>query len=149
MPAHPTDGELIELGAEECWELVCSQRVGRFAANRSTLSPLVVPVNYAVTSASPDGPREIVFRSGAGTKLNAVAVGLVALQVDDIDPLRHRGWSVQIEGTARWLYEEQDDSTVETWAPGDRPYVIRMTPTRITGRRIHLHQLDTDDRGYR
>lgn len=145
MAAHPTDAELVELEPEECWRLVRSRTVGRFAANQPGRSPLVVPVNYAVS----DGPTEIVFRSSAGTKLNSTSAGLVALQVDDIDLLRHTGWSVLVEGTASWLYEEQDDTSVETWAPGDRPYVIRLSPTRVTGRRLRLEQLDTDGRGYR
>ena len=90
-----------------------------------------------------------MFRSGAGAKLDAAQLELVAIQVDEIDPLHHTGWSVLVEGPARWLYEEQDDVAVDTWAPGDRPYVIRLTPTRVTGRRIQLHQADTDGRGYR
>jgi nitroimidazol reductase NimA-like FMN-containing flavoprotein (pyridoxamine 5'-phosphate oxidase superfamily) len=144
MAAHPDGGQLVELDAEECWRLVRSHRVGRFAANRSGLSPLVVPVNYAVTERA-----EIVFRSGAGTKLDSTAGGLVAIQVDEIDPSHHVGWSVHVEGLASWLYEEQDATTVETWAPGDRPYVIRLSATRITGRRLQLDQIDTDGRGYR
>ncbi|MDQ2648126.1 MAG: pyridoxamine 5'-phosphate oxidase family protein [Actinomycetota bacterium] len=143
MTDHPDNGELVELEEDESWALVRSRKVGRFAANRPGLSPLVVPVNYVVA----DG--EIVFRSGAGTKLSSTSLGLVAIQVDDIDPNRHVGWSVQVEGLASWLYEEQDDTTVETWAPGERPYVIRLRPTRITGRRIRFEQPDTDGRGYR
>lgn len=145
MATHPDSGRLVELDEEECWVLVRSRTIGRFAANRPGLSPLVVPVNYSVTGDRTD----IVFRSGAGTKLNSASHGLVAIQVDDFDPVHHVGWSVHVEGTAAWLYEEQDDTRVETWAPGDRPYVIRLTPTRISGRRIHLDQLDTDRRGYR
>lgn len=141
---HAEGGELEELRAEECWELVRSRSIGRFAANRTGASPLVVPVNYAV-----DADSSIVFRSGAGTKLDAATRGLVAIQVDEIDPLHHIGWSVVVEGLARWLYEEQDDVDVETWAPGARPYVVRLTPTHVTGRRIRLVQLDTDRRGYR
>ena len=141
---HPDGGNLEELRAEECWELVRSRSIGRFAANRAGASPLVVPVNYAV-----DTDSSIVFSSGAGTKLQAATRGLVAIQVDEVDPIHHVGWSVVVEGLARWLYEEQDDVEVETWAPGARPYVVRLTPTRVTGRRIRLVQLDTDRRGYR
>ena len=54
-----------------------------------------------------------------------------------------------IEGTTSWLYEEQDQTAVESWAPGPRPYVVRMTPVRVSGRRIHFPQADTDQRGYR
>lgn len=144
MRGHPDDAELDELPPEECWELVRSRSVGRFAANRSRRSPLIEPVNYAVERGA-----SIVFRSGAGEKLNAVTRGIVAIQVDEVDPIHHTGWSVVVEGRARWLYEEQDDAEVETWAPGDRPYVVQLTCSRISGRRIRLVRPDTDERGYR
>ena len=142
---HPSSGELTRLDEDECWHLVRSRSVGRFGANRQGAGPLIVPVNYLTS----DDPREIVLRSGAGSKLNAAGSGLVVLQVDHVDPIHRDGWSVLVEGTARWLYEEQDESTVETWALGDRPYVIRITPTRVTGRQIDLAQADLDGRGYR
>ncbi len=135
--------ELETLDQDTCWDLVRSQSVGRFAVNRREACPLVVPVNFVV-----DG-ETIVFRSGVGTKLNATQLGRVALQVDEIDPLHHTGWSVLVEGLAHWHYDEGDTVAVETWAPGDRPYVIRLTSKGITGRRIHFHHLDTDARGYR
>lgn len=144
VAAHPDGGHLEELSPEECWGLVRSRSIGRFAANRLRASPLVVPVNYAV-----EADLSLVFRSGAGTKLNAATKGLVALQVDEIDPLYHVGWSVVVEGFARWLYEEQDGVDVVTWAPGDRPYVVRLTPSRVSRRRIRVTQLETDSRGYR
>src|SRR3546814_11961726 len=72
---------------------------------------------------------------------------IVAMQFDEIDASRHTGWSVLVQGTARWLYEEQDPVEVDTWAPGPRPYVVRVTPVHVSGRRIQLHQMDTDDRG--
>jgi hypothetical protein len=144
MTVVGVESNLEVLGRVECWDLVRSRAIGRFAVNRQGASPLVVPVNYAVEADS-----SIVFRSGAGTKLNAVGQGLVAIQVDEIDPLHHTGWSVLVEGLAHWLYEEQDDLDVESWVSGAQPYVIRLTSTRITGRRIRLAQAETDSRGYR
>jgi nitroimidazol reductase NimA-like FMN-containing flavoprotein (pyridoxamine 5'-phosphate oxidase superfamily) len=135
--------DLHDIAAEDCWALVRSRSLGRFAANRHGSCPLVVPVNYVV-----DGD-EIVFRSGAGAKLKASVHGHVGLQVDEVDPQHRTGWSVLVEGTGRWLYEEQDAVDLDVWAPGERPYVIRITATRLTGRRIDLAQLDTDGRGYR
>lgn len=144
MPTHPDGDDLEELTVAECWELVRSRSIGRFAANRPRRGPMVVPVNFIV-----DPALTIVFRSGAGTKLDASRRGIVAIQVDEVDPLHRVGWSVLVEGSANWLYEEQDEVDLETWAPGSRPYVVRITPTRVTGRRIRLDQFDTDGRGYR
>jgi len=137
-------GDLEELLVDECWQLVRSRSVGRFAANRSGASPLVVPINYLV-----DHDLTIVFRSAAGTKVDVATQGMVAIQIDEVDPLHHVGWSVVVEGLARRLHEEEVDVTIETWAPGAKPFVIRVTPTRVTGRRIRLDQIDTDERGYR
>lgn len=144
MSAHPHETELVELTAAECWQLVRSKAIGRFAINRVGHAPLVVPVNYAV-----EDDESIVFRSGAGTKLDAMRHGLSGVEVDEIDETHHIGWSVLIEGHARWLPDEQQHAAVEPWAPGDHPYVIRLRPTCVTGRRIRLLQPDTDGRGYR
>jgi nitroimidazol reductase NimA-like FMN-containing flavoprotein (pyridoxamine 5'-phosphate oxidase superfamily) len=136
------EGQMEELPVEECWDLVRSCSVGRFAVNRAGASPLVVPVNYVV-----DPDLTIVFRSAAGAKVDVATQGVVAFQVDEFDLLHHVGWSVVVEGLARRL--QGDDVVIDTWAPGDKPYVIRVTPTRVSGRRIRLEQLDTDGRGYR
>jgi uncharacterized protein len=142
----PDDASTLEeLESHECWELARSRSIGRFAANRTGMGPLVVPINYVV-----DADLAIVFRSGEGTKLDAVGRGTLTIQIDEIDPLHHVGWSVSIEGTAEWVHAQAADEVgVEPWAPGERPYVVHLNPTRITGRRIRLHQADTDSRGYR
>ena len=144
MNAHDGEPELEVLSQAECWQLVRSQGVGRFASNQPRRGPHVVPVNYVVHD-----DLLIVFRTGAGMKLQSLRHGLVTIQVDEIDRVHHTGWSVIVEGSARWLYEEQEPTAIEQWAPGDRPYVVRVQPTRVTGRRIRLHQPDTDPRGYR
>jgi nitroimidazol reductase NimA-like FMN-containing flavoprotein (pyridoxamine 5'-phosphate oxidase superfamily) len=144
VTSRPHETELVELTDDECRQLVRSKAIGRFAANRVDRAPLVVPVNYVV-----DDDESIVFRTGAGTKLDAIRHGIVALQVDEIDEMHHVGWSVVIEGHARWLPEEQQQAAVEPWAPGDHPYAVRLRPTCVTGRRIRLLQPDTDVRGYR
>lgn len=145
MSADERGRQLVRLDEAECWRRAGAHTVGRFAANRHRASPLVVPVNYLIEGSPP----QVILRSGAGTKLSSVQRELVALQVDEIDPTHHAGWSVQIEGTARWLYYEQDPAIGDPWAPGDRPYVIRITPTRVTGMEIQLGTPDTDGRGYR
>ena len=144
MAGHPEGGDLVVLSVRRVLAAVEARSVGRFAANRPGMGPLVVPVNYVI-----DGDHRIVFRTGPGAKLNAVGHGVTVIQIDDVDPLHQTGWSVMIEGTTSWLYEEQDQTAVESWAPGPRTYVVRMTPVRVSGRRIHLPQADTDQRGYR
>jgi len=127
-----------------CWQLLRSHVIGRFAANRPGRSPLVVPVNYVVGA-----DLEIAIRSGPGSKLDLASHDLVALQVDEIDAAHHVGWSVVVDGAARVEPEDEQHPPVDTWAPGAKPYVIRIRPSEISGRRIRLHTPDTDDRGYR
>lgn len=141
----PEDAGALEvLDIDECWALARSKAIGRIAANRTGMGPLVVPVNYVI-----DADLSVVFRSGEGTKLDATERGILTLQVDDFDHLHHTGWSVLIEGLARWVYDVADDTPVDTWAPGDHPYLVRLHPHLVTGRRIRLVQPDTDGRGYR
>ena len=142
----PEDADGLEvLDVDECWALVRSKSIGRLAANRDGMGPLVVPVNYVV-----DIDQSVVFRSGEGTKLDATDRGILTFQVDEVDEVHRVGWSVLIEGLANWVYDPSDDDTpVDTWAPGEHPYLVRLHPNRIAGRRIRLVQPDTDGRGYR
>ena len=56
---------------------------------------------------------------------------------------------IALEITSCWICSVPVDVDVQAWAPGVRPYIVRVTPTRVTGRRIRLTQADTDSRGYR
>jgi nitroimidazol reductase NimA-like FMN-containing flavoprotein (pyridoxamine 5'-phosphate oxidase superfamily) len=135
--------ELEELEHDECLERVASTSVGRLAVSVDERGPLVVPVNYVL-----DG-EIVVFRSGAGSKLHALRDTPVSFQVDSIDPFHRTGWSVLIRGIAREATEhEVEHLDVEPWAPGDKHHWIRVLPTAITGRNIHLPDLSCDTRGY-
>lgn len=141
----PHDPDALEvLDEEECWALLGSHSLGRLAVNREGMGPMVVPVNYVV-----DIDRSIVFRSGEGTKLDAVDRGMISIQVDEVDPIHHVGWSVLVDGLAHWVYDPRDETPVQPWAPGAHPYVVRVHPHTVTGRRIRLTGPETDSRGYR
>lgn len=134
---------LVEIPREECLRLLRTHGVGRFAAARPGGAPLVVPVNYLL-----DGD-VVVFRSGRGSKLNALFGRPVSFQVDQIDPFRHTGWSVLVTG---WGYEashwETSHLELVTWAPGERGHWVRIVPEAVTGRRIQFPDLFVDPRGY-
>jgi len=85
---------------------------------------------------------DIVFRTGAGTKLDAALHNsVVAFEVDDVDPLYHGGWSVLVVGIAD---EVRDPASLQRamalplapWAPGDRHHVVALRPEFVSGRRI-------------
>jgi hypothetical protein len=64
----------------------------------------------------------------------------VAFEIDEIDPGARDGWSVLVQGPAHHMTEDEldaaDGTRVESWAPGDREMIVRIVPSRITGRRV-------------
>lgn len=134
-----------ELDEAECLRLLATQSLGRFAVSEPGSAPHVVPVNYALH----DG--EIIFRTAEGAKLTLLRTEPVSFQVDCADPYHRIGWSVLVRGRAF----EADAATcdehaaVEAFAPGAKPYWIRLVPGSLTGRRIHLPIVPASDpRGY-
>ena len=134
---------LEEIPREECLELLNACPVGRFAVATPGAPPLVVPVNYLL-----DGD-VILFRTDPGEKLFQLRGSPVSFQVDQIDPHRHAGWTVLVQGVAYQATPSQvEHQALEAWAPGDKTHWIRIVPSAITGRRIRLPQLPTDGRAY-
>ncbi|MGH3267662.1 MAG: pyridoxamine 5'-phosphate oxidase family protein [Trebonia sp.] len=131
---HP-DG-LEELPAAECLRLMATVPVGRIAYTRQAM-PAVEPVNFTLD----DGT--VVFRTARGGKLAAATLrAVVAFQADDLDPVTRSGWSVTVVGLAQEVTEPAEVARLgrldlETWAPGTRDHIIRITPEVVTGRRLH------------
>jgi nitroimidazol reductase NimA-like FMN-containing flavoprotein (pyridoxamine 5'-phosphate oxidase superfamily) len=90
---------LQEIPVDECYRLLRTQQVGRLAVNAEH-HPLVFPVNYGM-----DGDT-IVLRTAPGTELSAAAHANVTFEVDSIDQVARRGWSVLV----RALAEEVTDA---------------------------------------
>ena len=140
-------GSLDEIDEAECWKLLASVPVGRIAVIVGHY-PLVFPVNHTV-----DG-RNILFRTGVGTKLWALNRSNVTFQVDEIDFERRSGWSVMVRGSAREVNLPRDvgvtvseEPVVEVdengpWAPGERLHLVRIVPDGISGRRIRPSEMD-------
>ena len=134
------DRLIEELDEDTCLRLISGGGIGRIAyASRS--GPAVLPVNYTLH----DGA--IVFRTAEHSPLDEdLRTGIdgaeykVAFEIDDIDLAGRLGWSVLIQGPAHLVSATEREAArqagVEPWAPGDRELFVRITPTRITGRRI-------------
>ena len=129
------------LGEDECLRLISPGGVGRVVfAGRFDLT--VLPVNYVFY----DGA--ILFRTAqAGSTDEDLRTGIehaeyrVAFEVDDIDAETREGWSVLLQGPAHHLDDPADQAAavaagVEPWPGGEREHFIRITPVRVTGRRI-------------
>jgi nitroimidazol reductase NimA-like FMN-containing flavoprotein (pyridoxamine 5'-phosphate oxidase superfamily) len=119
-----------------CTRHLRSETVGRIAVMVDD-HPEIFPVNFAV-----DGRGDIYFRTDPGTKLNAAATApTIAFEIDGFDDSREVGWSVLVVGRARWLGRSQDVAKVlalplKPWTAGEKANVIRLTPSKITGRQI-------------
>jgi nitroimidazol reductase NimA-like FMN-containing flavoprotein (pyridoxamine 5'-phosphate oxidase superfamily) len=136
------DVTLEEIARDECLELLSGTTLGRLGVVEGR-QPVVLPVNYAYSA---DG---IVVRTNAGTKLDAGSGHLVALEVDEIDPVTHLGWSVVVQGHAFEVTETLDHrseraraSEVDTWAPGPRARRLLIDMTTVTGRRLRVAETD-------
>ena len=96
-------------------------------------TPSVVPVNHVV-----DGT-DIVFRTSPHSELGrSMARGPVAFQIDDVDDFSQSGWSVLVQGSVE--YDDVDtplaDDRPRPWAEGVRPLLVRIRPSRVSGRRL-------------
>jgi uncharacterized protein len=124
-------GRLVELSAEECWERVRSQPVGRIAwAGADGIS--VMPANFAV-----DG-REILIRTSPYAALaRECAEREVAFEVDHVDTDRQAGWSVLLRGRCR--REERASDQPTPWASGRRTLGLRIEVRTVSGRAVLAH----------
>lgn len=125
------------LSREECVRLLGTQQVGRLAFV-SDGCPDVLPVNYVL-----DGDA-VLFATASGTKLWAATRSPVAFEIDAVDPATRSGWSVVIHGLAQEitamdtceLHERLDRLAVSPWPGGERPNLVRLPATAISGRRV-------------
>jgi nitroimidazol reductase NimA-like FMN-containing flavoprotein (pyridoxamine 5'-phosphate oxidase superfamily) len=130
-----------ELNETECRRLITPGGIGRIAYHgRYDLT--VLPVNYRFI----DGA--IVFRTGLGSPTSedlrtgiAHADYKVAFEIDHLDEKAREGWSVLVQGPAHHLDSDEERvaglaAEVMPWAGGEKEDFIRITPTRMTGRRI-------------
>jgi nitroimidazol reductase NimA-like FMN-containing flavoprotein (pyridoxamine 5'-phosphate oxidase superfamily) len=121
----------------ECLSLLAGEVVGRIGfvlAGR----PEVLPVNYVL-----DG-EAVVFRTAPGSKLEGAVRAPVVFEADAIDKVSRSGWSVVVHGMAQEvtaldrpeLVQRVRALPVDPWAPGERPHLVRVEPTSISGRRV-------------
>ena len=132
--------QILHLG--DCFLLLKSAPVGRigFAEGGEVV---ILPVNFLV-----DG-QDVVFRTGAGSKLSAVEVGhYVGFEADSYDPATESGWSVVVNGLAEIVESDEDAARLDglglaSWGgAGSGRVWVRIRPTSITGRRIPAGGVD-------
>jgi nitroimidazol reductase NimA-like FMN-containing flavoprotein (pyridoxamine 5'-phosphate oxidase superfamily) len=126
---------LMTLSPAECFSLLEAGGVGRVGF-MSAAGIEMLPVNFGFTQ------KTVVFRTAPDTLLAAYANTAVSFEADRLDPENREGWSVLIQGHAHRVSGEQQVARLERstslvpWAAGARDVWVRITPTRISGRRV-------------
>jgi nitroimidazol reductase NimA-like FMN-containing flavoprotein (pyridoxamine 5'-phosphate oxidase superfamily) len=134
MPSTWSRSEKLDAG--ECLKLLSTVRWGRVAW-ASAEGPQVLPVNHTVL----DG--KVLLRTDLySTIADATREGTVAFEADELDERMVSGWSVLVVGQADQLENPKEIRETfvrmgEPWAPGTRPLIVRIVPSRVTGRRFH------------
>lgn len=120
-----------------CLALLATRDIGRVAFTiTGDAAPTVIPVNFTMV----DG--EIVFRSNLAGAIMRHARGYASFQVDRLDEERREGWSVLASGRCEWIRDAEELARIPQgrlpvpWAEGERDQVLRITPGRLSGRRI-------------
>lgn len=126
----------FELSERECLDRLHLAAFGRVALSWGAL-PIIFPIHFAMLHGHP------VFRTDPGTKLMAASVGQVlCLEIDEVHPALHTGWSVLVTGRADVLHEPDDLAAAASlplrpWTGRGSAYV-RIDAALVTGREIRL-----------
>lgn len=141
MNVQDHHAQIENLSAPGCERHLRTEQIGRVALMVDDDHPEIFPVNYIV-----DEVGDIFFRTDPGTKLDAVAnAPTIAFEIDGIDDEREQGWSVLVVGEARHLGNPAEVDGIlehlESWPAGGKADVVRLRPTKVTGRRVHRPSL--------
>ena len=134
-PPAPHPGSM-KLHPRQCWDRLATYGIGRVGLSTDS-GPAIIPVNYTVDN------RTIVFRTASDSAAAAALETEAAFEVDHIDEHLSEGWSVLIVGNAERVSDPEtllrlaDEPGAIPWAGGRHDLVIRIIPTRVTGRRIY------------
>lgn len=122
------------LDEHECYERLRRAKFGRVALSSGAL-PVIFPIHFTLMGADP------VFRTDPGTKLMAASDGQVlCLEIDEIHPVVHTGWSVMVTGRADVLTAAADLAEARAlplrpWT-GDGAAYVRVQAAMVSGREI-------------
>jgi nitroimidazol reductase NimA-like FMN-containing flavoprotein (pyridoxamine 5'-phosphate oxidase superfamily) len=127
--------QMVELSRAESWELLAGALLGRIVFTQHAL-PAIRPVNHLV-----DG-EAVILRSNLGAAIvgRAREGAVVCYESDDIDPVRHTGWSVIVTGMAQLVRDpvavRHYQQRLQPWAEGQMDQVIVISPRIVTGLRL-------------
>ena len=134
MATDPRNGMQI-LSAEECWDLLRGEPVGRLAVAVAGEVD-IFPINYVVHEGA------LVFKTAEGSKLAALAANSrVSFEIDGYSADSGEAWSVVMKGLAQSLQRFSDIYSAEElplfpWNASPKQWFVRVTPREMTGRRF-------------
>lgn len=135
---HETWAE--ELDLDTCLARLRADTVGRIGIVVDG-SPLVLPVNYRLVETL--GLTWVAIRTRPGNVIDAAAPQ-VALEIDGVDLVHERGWSVLVRGTAAHIDTATADFRArfdpEPWLTDHREAWLVIEPFAITGRELHTSE---------
>ena len=102
--------------------------------------PELVPLQGSERTELPGAQPAGDLDTSATITSRADAGSVVCYEADDLDPVRHTGWSVIATGLAR-LVQEPDaiarfEQLLEPWVAGELDQVISIEPRFVTGVRL-------------
>lgn len=130
-------GWLEELSAEECLTLLRGTDLGRVAF-RSDDYPIVLPVNYRFVEGA-GGAWWLALRTRPGNVIDR-APRDVGFEIDGVDAVARRGWSVLVRGKLRHVDRSPESSGIvdpDPWIEHDRESWLLIEPVFLSGRRLH------------
>jgi nitroimidazol reductase NimA-like FMN-containing flavoprotein (pyridoxamine 5'-phosphate oxidase superfamily) len=131
------DAWIEELPLDECLRLLRETTVGRIAVIVDDF-PVVLPVNYRLVETT--GVTWVALRTRPGNVIDQASMN-VAFEIDGIDTIYQRGWSVLVRGTLLPIdpdaasFRERFDA--EPWLTSERDAWLVIEPFSITGRELH------------
>jgi hypothetical protein len=140
-PLSTRPRQAIQLTEGECWDLLGSVSLGRVVFTHHAM-PAIRPVNHIVDD------RKVILRTHLGAAIVSRTTGqhrtsddtVVCYEADDLDPVRHTGWSVIITGIARLVKDadarERYVSQLEPWIAGEMDHVLAIEPHFVSGLRL-------------
>ncbi|WP_040779633.1 pyridoxamine 5'-phosphate oxidase family protein [Nocardia pneumoniae] len=138
ITAGPTARATVALDRAEAMRLLAGVPIGRVVFTRNAL-PAIRPVNHLV-----DDRGAIIVRtrlsSGLTTAVRGNSPVVVAYEADEIDPVRHLGWSVVVVGLAHPVTDPARaahyEQLLRPWVDGVTDAVIAIEPDIVTGLRL-------------
>jgi hypothetical protein len=131
------------LPRDECVARLRLHVVGRIAFVVDDGPPIVHPVNYRLVETA--SHTWIALRTRPGARIDQ-AEQLVSFEVDEVDRVRHEGWSVLVRGTLHHIDPDvpgiRDRFDPEPWVLEERDSWLIVEPFDITGRMLHAAELE-------